>query len=103
MFDRFRGVLPKAVGEGTHFPIPVVQNPTRVHDIRTAPKNIQTRHGTMDLQQVNLTLRVLYRPNVDKLAEIHMNLGPDYAERVLPSIGNEVLKATVAHPTRISS
>jgi prohibitin 1 len=45
---------------------------------------------------VNLTLRVLYRPNVDKLAEIHMNLGPDYAERVLPSIGNEVLKATVA-------
>jgi len=95
MFDRFRGVLPKAVGEGTHFLIPVVQNPT-IYDIRTAPKNIQTSTGTMDLQQVNLTLRVLYRPNVDKLAEIHMNLGPDYAERVLPSIGNEVLKATVA-------
>ena len=95
MFDRFRGVLPKAVGEGTHFLIPVVQNPT-IYDIRTAPKNIQTSTGTMDLQQVNLTLRVLYRPNVDKLAEIHMNLGPDYAERVLPSIGNEVLKSVVA-------
>ena len=35
-------------------------------------------------------------PEVARLPEIHMNLGPDYEERVLPSIGNEVLKATVA-------
>jgi len=27
---------------------------------------------------------------------IHKNLGPDYDERVLPSIANEVLKATIA-------
>ena len=52
--------------------------------------------GTKDLQQVNLTFRVLHRPDVEHLSEIHTNLGPDYAERVLPSIGNEVLKATVA-------
>ena len=45
---------------------------------------------------MNLTLRVLCRPDVEHLSEIHTNLGPDYAERVLPSIGNEVLKATVA-------
>jgi prohibitin 1 len=37
---------------------------------------------------VNLTLRVLHRPDVDRLPEIHMNLGPEYEERVLPSIGN---------------
>lgn len=95
MFDRFRGVLPKSVGEGTHFLIPFIQNPT-IYDIRTRPRSITTVTGTKDLQQVNLTLRVLCRPDVDKLPTIHMNLGPDYDERVLPSIGNEVLKATVA-------
>ena len=95
MFDRFRGVLPVAAGEGTHFLIPFIQNPT-VYDIRTRPRSITSVTGTKDLQQVNLTLRVLCRPDVDKLPTIHTNLGPDYDERVLPSIGNEVLKATVA-------
>merc|ERR1712014_197484 len=32
----------------------------------------------------------------EKLPEIHNKLGPDYDERVLPSIGNEVMKATIA-------
>ncbi len=31
-------------------------------------------------------LRVLTRPNADKLPEIYRTLGTDYAERVLPSI-----------------
>ena len=95
MFDRFRGVLPVAVGEGTHFLIPFIQNPT-VYDIRTRPRSITSVTGTKDLQQVNLTLRVLCRPDVDKLSTIHMNLGPDYDERVLPSIGNEVGLVTAA-------
>ena len=37
------------------------------------------------------------RPDVAKLSEVYKNLGLDYDERVLPSIGNEVLKATVAN------
>ena len=36
--------------------------------------------------QVNVALRVLTRPNADKLPEIYRTLGTDYAERVLPSI-----------------
>jgi prohibitin 1 len=48
------------------------------------------------MQEVSLTLRVLHRPSYDKLPVIYQNLGPDYDERVLPSIGNEVLKAIVA-------
>ena len=95
MFDRFRGVLPKASLEGTHFLIPFIQNPT-IYDLRTRPRSITSVTGTKDLQQVNLTLRLLFRPDVDQLPEIHMTRGPDYDERVLPSIGNEVLKATVA-------
>lgn len=45
---------------------------------------------------VSLTLRVMSRPDVSVLPKIYQNLGLDYDERVLPSIGNEVLKATVA-------
>lgn len=48
------------------------------------------------MQTVDLSLRILYRPVEDKLPEILNNLGLDYDERVLPSIGNEVLKAVVA-------
>ncbi|GBG92007.1 hypothetical protein CBR_g54102 [Chara braunii] len=49
-----------------------------------------------DLQMVNLTLRVLSKPDMQMLPHIFQHLGIDYDERVLPSIGNEVLKAVVA-------
>lgn len=45
---------------------------------------------------VTLTLRVLSRPDIERLPRIYQSLGMDYDERVLPSIGNEVLKAIVA-------
>jgi len=41
-------------------------------------------------------LIVLFRPEKDKLAIILNNLGFDYEEKVLPSIGSEVLKSIVA-------
>ena len=45
---------------------------------------------------VTITLRVLSRPDLDHLPKIYQSLGLDYDERVLPSIGNEVLKSIVA-------
>ena len=45
---------------------------------------------------VSITLRVLSRPDVEHLPNIYKTLGLDYDERVLPSIGNEVLKSIVA-------
>ena len=45
---------------------------------------------------VSITLRVLSRPDVEHLPKIYQGLGMDYDERVLPSIGNEVLKSIVA-------
>ena len=48
-----------------------------------------------DLQNVNITLRILFRPQPQVLPNMYMNLGEDYDERVLPSITTEVLKAVV--------
>jgi regulator of protease activity HflC (stomatin/prohibitin superfamily) len=45
---------------------------------------------------VNISLRVLSRPDTSHLPQIYRELGTDYDERVLPSIVNEVLKAIVA-------
>ena len=95
MFDRFRGVLPQVSGEGTHFLIPWVQRPI-VFDIRARPKNVPSITGSKDLQNVNITLRILFRPKPDALPNIYTTLGVDYDDRVLPSITNEVLKAVVA-------
>ncbi|KAK4353075.1 hypothetical protein RND71_028593 [Anisodus tanguticus] len=95
LFDRFRGVINETVGEGTHFLIPWVQQPY-IFDIRTKPHTFSSFSGTKDLQMVNLTLRVLSRPEVSRLPNIFKTLGLEYDEKVLPSIGNEVLKAVVA-------
>lgn len=45
---------------------------------------------------VTITLRVLSKPDVEHLSTIYQSLGMDYDERVLPSIGNEILKSIVA-------
>ncbi|KAL7066510.1 putative prohibitin 1 [Cryptosporidium serpentis] len=95
MFSRFGGVSPKPVSEGTHIAIPWFQIP-RIYDVRIKPKVINTITGTKDLQMVNLSLRLLYRPHIKALSRLHRQLGPDYDERVLPSVGNEILKAVVA-------
>lgn len=45
---------------------------------------------------INISLRVLYRPDPAKLPQVYRYLGRDYDSRVLPSIVNEVLKSVVA-------
>jgi|EP01083_Nonionella_stella_P092950 prohibitin 1 len=96
LFDTLRGgILPDVRGEGTHFVIPVIQRPI-ILDVRTKPREIPSVTGTKDLQMVNIKLRVLWRPIEDQLPTLYRELGTDFDERVLPSIGNEVLKAVVA-------
>ncbi|EJD55706.1 prohibitin [Auricularia subglabra TFB-10046 SS5] len=95
MFDRFQGVKDKATGEGTHFLVPWLQRAI-LYDVRIKPRNISTTTGSKDLQMVSITLRVMSRPDVEHLPRIYQTLGMDYDERVLPSIGNEVLKSIVA-------
>lgn len=95
IFDRWSGVKNDAIGEGTHFLVPWLQRAIQM-DVRTKPRNISTTTGSKDMQMVSLTLRVLHRPDILNLATIYKSLGLDYDERVLPSIGNEVLKAIVA-------
>ena len=75
-------------------------------DIRSRPRTINSTTGTKDLQMVNISLRVLYRPKTDMLAVIVKTLGMEYEGIVFgrtqdgqDGVGNEVLKEVVAQFT----
>ncbi len=61
IFDRVSGIKNTVVGEGTHFMVPWFQKPF-IFDIRSRPKNVPSVTGSKDLQNVNITLRILFRP-----------------------------------------
>ena len=82
--------------EGTHLMIPFIERPV-IFDVRARPNVITSTSGSRDLQMVNISLRVLTRPNAEKLQDIYRGLGVDYDQRVLPSIIQETLKSVIAH------
>ena len=95
LFDKFRGVQDTVYGEGMHFRIPIVQEP-KIFEVRCKYSLIPTKTGTRDMQTVDIALRILHRPVEDKLPIILNKIGMDYDKRILPSIGQEVLKSVVA-------
>ncbi|KAK5624545.1 hypothetical protein RRF57_000261 [Xylaria bambusicola] len=94
-YKRISGVSKEIYNEGTHIMIPWFETPI-TYDVRAKPRNVSSLTGTKDLQMVNITCRVLSRPEINALPQIYRTLGQDYDERVLPSIVNEVLKSVVA-------
>jgi len=65
-------------------------------DIRKQPRVFGAGSSTKDLQTVNLSLRIIFRPSPENLPTLFSEYGIDYSERILPSIVNEILKAVVA-------
>lgn len=95
VFSRLGGIQQDIYREGLHFRVPWFQYPI-IYDIRARPRKISSPTGSKDLQMVNISLRVLSRPDQMTLPQMYRQLGTDYDERVLPSICNEVLKSVVA-------
>jgi prohibitin 1 len=96
MFNKINGLQNEVIGEGTHIRIPFIQEPI-IMDIRDRPRSIHSATGTKDLQTVNISMRVLSRPIPEHLPEIYKQYGVDFDDRILPSLGSEVLKSVVAH------
>eukprot|EP01062_Namystynia_karyoxenos_P038452 TRINITY_DN2788_c0_g1_i1.p2 TRINITY_DN2788_c0_g1~~TRINITY_DN2788_c0_g1_i1.p2 ORF type:complete len:306 (+),score=125.58 TRINITY_DN2788_c0_g1_i1:97-918(+) len=96
IYDKLWGVQEQVYYDGLHWKIPGLQMP-QVYEIRLRPAVIETSTGTKDLQKVSIRLRVLFTPRHEHLPALYSTLGLDYNQRVLPSIGNEIMKAVVAN------
>lgn len=95
IFNRVVGIKEHSYGEGTHLMVPWFDRPI-IFEVRTRPRQIQSLTGSKDMQMVQITLRVLTRPDQSHLPTIYREIGLDYDEKVLPSIVNEVLKQVIA-------
>lgn len=95
IYNKIAGLKDSVYGEGLHFRVLGLDD-IKVFDMKIRPRVLQTMTGTKDLQMVNIRLRVLFRPQSDKLPQLFRTFGMDYDERILPSVSNEILKAVVA-------
>ncbi len=96
VYNRIGGLEQKArLQEGLNFVVPFFQR-ANIFDVRVRSQVVNTSSGSKDLQMVQISLRVLFRPNNEKLPTVYRFLGKDYDQRVLPSIVNEIVKAVVA-------
>ncbi|XP_036046167.1 prohibitin-like [Onychomys torridus] len=76
IFDRFCGVQDIVVGEGTHFLFPWVKKPI-IFDCCSRPRNVPVITGSKDLQNVNITLCILFRLGASQLLRIYTSIGED--------------------------
>ncbi|OUC48234.1 SPFH/Band 7/PHB domain protein [Trichinella nativa] len=85
VFSRISGVGKEIFTEGLHFRIPWLHYPI-IYDVRARPHKVTSPTGSKDLQMVNISLRVLSRPDAAYLPKIYRTLGVDWDERVLKSV-----------------
>jgi len=95
MYSRISGIDSEVLTEGFHLRVPWLQRPV-IYDVRSKYKTFASPTGTKDLQTVNISVRVLYRPDDARLMEIYRTLGTNFDDRLLYSIVPEVLKSVVA-------
>ena len=96
VYNRYGGLDERAkLTEGINFVLPWFQR-ANVYNVRVRSQVVNTSSGSKDLQMVQISLRVLFKPDQSKLSTIYRFLGKDYDQRVLPSIVNEIVKSVVA-------
>jgi prohibitin 1 len=97
MFDAItgRGVRDKVYGEGIHFRIPFLYEPI-IFSVRLNPTIIETKTPARDLQLIDITVRILEKPDEENLKKLYIDQRQNYAQKVLPNITHETIKAVVA-------
>ena len=97
MFDTItgRGVTKKVLGEGLHFKIPVLYTPI-IFSVRLNPVVIETKTPARDLQIVDITVRILEKPDEENLRQLYLDQRENYAQRILPNLTHETIKAVVS-------
>ena len=95
VFDKIWGLKTKIMSEGIHFKIPLLQEPV-IFDIRLNPNVLETKTPTKDLQNIEISVRILFKPDDTALYQLYLTQQKNYAEKVIPSITHETIKSVVA-------
>ena len=101
-FNILSGLQPKIYREGWNFKLPFIERPI-IFNIQSQEKSIPAEtanRGNLssytEMQTVKLMVKLLYHPEENQFHNIYTQLGPDYDEKVLPAIVNEITRAVVA-------
>lgn len=81
--------MPESESAGRHFKIPFIQYPI-ILDIRCNVHEITSITDTKDDKAAEVSLRVLYHPNAEKISQIFTQYGAAYAENI-PGLANEAV------------
>lgn len=98
VFDRFKGLQQRALGEGMNIITPFVQDAT-LFDVRVQKVEFDATAASKDLQSVRTKVALNFQPSAELIAEIYKNYGLDYTEKVVHPAVQEALKAATARYT----
>jgi regulator of protease activity HflC (stomatin/prohibitin superfamily) len=98
VFNKLKGIRPVALGEGFNFILPVVDDVV-LYDIRMQKVEFEATAASKDLQSVSTKVALNFHPDAEHVAEIHRNVGADYAEKIIHPAVQEAVKATTARYT----
>ncbi len=98
VFNPLSGMTGKVYGEGIHYKLPFLER-VYIYSIRKDSELIDTEAASKDLQNVNVKLNVFFSPVASRLIDLHTQLGPDYVQKIIPSISKESIKAVLALKT----
>ena len=62
IFNRLSGVRMSTVSEGYHIKIPYLEKVVD-YNVKASPSMVASKTGSRDLQQVDIQLRILYKPD----------------------------------------
>ena len=94
-FNIFTGLSERTYIEGYHLAIPIIEKPIKFNT-RVNYFDATASTPNRDLQKIDISARVSYKPNKLMLHEIYQNLGPKYDTHVLNNVVNEIIRGVVA-------
>ena len=89
---------PNSIGPGLHFKIPIVQDVIKF-EVRTQKYEAEASAASSDLQTVTAKMAVNYHLIPESVPKIYVEMGNDYATRVIMPLEQEIVKATTAQYT----
>jgi prohibitin 1 len=101
IFDRLTGVQSEVVGEGFHLKTPFIQLPI-IFDVRCKEYRVESMAFLAGGEEVQVGVQVVYLPQIAELPTIFKNYGQDYAQRIVPTVVDEIVSTVSKQYTTAS-